>query len=328
MKRRTLQIETRTWPLTEPFVISRGSRTESQALFVSLSEVEHTGRGEACGVRYRGETMESMRAQLESIRGPLEGGVDRAGLQKLLPPGGARNAVDAALWDLEAKRTGRSVWQLAGVERTKPACTAFTIGIRSVAEYETRARELAGQPWIKIKVNAEEPVAAIAAVRGAAPRARLVVDPNQAWSLAQLVELAPRLAELKVDLLEQPIPGDDDAGLEDIELPLPLCADEPARTAEDVPRLAKRYDFVNIKLDKCGGLTAGLELAAAARAAGMRLMVGCMVDSSLAIAPALVVAQLCEVVDLDGPWLLAQDWPGGVQYRDGEIVGPAPGFWG
>ncbi|HKU15306.1 MAG TPA: N-acetyl-D-Glu racemase DgcA [Steroidobacteraceae bacterium] len=326
--RHELSIQTRVWPLREPFVISRGSQTTCEAIVVQLSAAGYAGRGEAVGVDYHGETIDSMRAQIEGVRNALERGVDRRELLGILPAGGARNAVDAALWDLEAKRTGSSVWQLAGIAQPRRIATCETIGIRSIPEYEKRARELARYDWIKIKVSHEQPLEAVAAVRRAAPAAHLVVDANQAWSIEQLQELAPALAQLRVDLLEQPISERDGDRLANLDLPVPVCADEPANTAEDLPQLVGRYDFVNIKLDKSGGLTAGLEFAQAARAAGMRLMVGCMVGGSVAMAPGMVLAQLCEIADLDGPLLQAEDWPDGIEYHDGMMSLPSRALWG
>lgn len=323
-----LSIETRVWPLREPFVIARSTHTTTEVIVVGLSAGGHVGRGEAVGVDYHGETLESMRKQIEAVRGTIERGIDRGQLLELLPPGGARNALDAALWDLEAKRTGTSVWELAGIARPRPISTCITIGIRSVAEYEARARELTRYEWIKIKVSADNPLEAVTAVRRAAPNARLVVDANQSWSVAALQRLAPALARLGVDLLEQPVRESDGPKLANLELPVPVCADEPANTVEDLPRLIDCYDFVNIKLDKSGGLTAALDLAHAARAAGMHLMVGCMVGGSLAMAPAMVVAQLCEIADLDGPLLQAEDWPDGIDYRDGVMSLPPRALWG
>jgi L-alanine-DL-glutamate epimerase-like enolase superfamily enzyme len=269
-----------------------------------------------------------MRAQIESLRPVIERGVDRSGLLKILPAGGARNALDAALWDLEAKRTGRSVWELAGIARPRTIATCVTIGIRSIAEYEARARALVRYEWIKIKVSDDRPLEAVAAVRRAAPAAHLVVDANQSWSVATLQRLAPALAELHVDLIEQPVAENEDGPLSNLKLPVPICADEPANTAADLPRLIGRYDFVNIKLDKSGGLTAALDFAQAARAAGLRLMVGCMVGGSLAMAPGMVLAQMCEIADLDGPLLQAEDWPDGIEYRDGVMSLPSRKLWG
>ncbi|HKS59121.1 MAG TPA: N-acetyl-D-Glu racemase DgcA [Steroidobacteraceae bacterium] len=323
-----LSIQTRVWPLREPFVISRSSHTTCEVIVVQLAAAGHVGRGEAVGVDYHGETIDSMRAQIESVRSTIERGIDRRELLTILPAGGARNAVDAALWDLEAKQTGTSVWALAGIAQPRTISTCETIGIRAIAEYEARARALSRYEWIKVKVSAERPLEAVEAVRRGAPQARLVVDANQAWSVQTLQKLAPALAELRVDLLEQPVPVDEDAPLANLDLPVAVCADEPANTVEDLPRLTDRYDFVNIKLDKSGGLTAALELAHAARAAGMQLMVGCMVGGSLAMAPGMVLAQLCEIADLDGPLLQAEDWPDGIVYRDGVMSLPSRKLWG
>jgi L-alanine-DL-glutamate epimerase and related enzymes of enolase superfamily len=323
-----LSINTRVWPLREPFVISRSSQTTCEVIVVHLAAGGQVGRGEAVGVDYHGETIDSMREQIEGVRPVIERGIDRRELLEILPAGGARNALDAALWDLEAKRTGTSVWELAGIAQPRTISTCETIGIRSIAEYEARARTLARYEWIKIKVSDDKPLEAVAAVRRGAPTAHLVVDANQAWSVETLQKLAPALAQLRVDLLEQPVRVTDDAPLARLDLQVPICADEPANTVEDLPRLVDRYDFVNIKLDKSGGLTAALAFAHAARAAGMRLMVGCMVGGSLAMAPAMVVAQLCEIADLDGPLLQAEDWPDGIEYRDGVMSLPSRKLWG
>jgi L-alanine-DL-glutamate epimerase-like enolase superfamily enzyme len=323
-----LSIDTRIWPLREPFVISRSSQTTCEVIVVQLAAGGHVGRGEAVGVDYHGETIDSMREQIEGVRAVVERGINRRELLEILPAGGARNALDAALWDLEAKQSGKSVWELAGIARPRTISTCETIGIRPIAEYEARARALARYEWIKIKVSDDKPLEAVAAVRRGAPAAHLVVDANQAWSIETLQKLAPALAQLRVDLLEQPVRVTDDAPLARLDLPVPVCADEPANTVEDLPRLVDRYDFVNIKLDKSGGLTAALDFAHAARAAGMRLMVGCMVGGSLAMAPGMVVAQLCEIADLDGPLLQAEDWPDGIEYRDGVMSLPSRKLWG
>jgi L-Ala-D/L-Glu epimerase / N-acetyl-D-glutamate racemase len=325
---RKLRIERRVWALREPFVTSRGAETDCPVIVAHLEEGGSTGRGEAVGVDYHGETLDSLTAQVEAVRSQVEGGSGRRDLLSLLPPGGARNALDAALWDLEAKQSGRSAWDLAGVGAPRPIATTVTIGIRSLEGYEARARSLTNHPWIKVKVSADNPVDAVAAVRRGAPSARLVVDANQAWGVDLLRSVAPRLADLRVDLLEQPVSIEDGEALGGLDLPIPVCADEAANTVDDLPGLVESYEFVNIKLDKSGGLTAGLELAHAARAAGLRLMVGCMVGGSLAMAPAMVLAQLCEVADLDGPLLQADDWPDGIEYRDGVMTPPSPRLWG
>ncbi|WP_175597052.1 N-acetyl-D-Glu racemase DgcA [Peristeroidobacter soli] len=324
-----LTVQTKYWKLSEPFVIARGTYTTSDVIIVELQDGPHIGRGEAAGVDYHGETPDSMVAQVEAVRGKIEAGVTRAELLKLLPIGGARNALDAALWDLEAKRTGRRAWDLAGVGNTREIASAMTIGIRSIEGYEKAARGLGHYRWIKIKVNNDDPLGCIEAVRRGAPNSRLIVDANQAWDVPTLYSLGPQLAKLRVDLLEQPVKVGGDKDLELGRSPIPVCADESIDTIEDLQYLKTRYEFVNIKLDKTGGLTAALELAHAARAEGMRLMVGCMVTGSVGMAPGMVLAQLCEVVDLDGPLLQAEDWENPIQYdRTGVMSWPSPKLWG
>lgn len=324
---RRLTVEKKSWPLKEPFVIARGVQTACEVILTRIESGGHLGRGEAAGVDYYGETPATMLAQIESIRGRIEAGIDRRELLKLLPAGGARNALDAAMWDLEAKQAGVSVWQLAGMQ-PRPVTTAVTIGIRTLDAYERSARALSAHPWLKIKVSADRPLDAVEAVRRAAPRARLIVDANQAWSVSLLQSLARDLLDLRVDLLEQPVPVRDDEGLANLDFPIPVCADEAADSALDLPRLTGRYGFINIKLDKTGGLTAALDFAAAAHAAGFRLMAGCMVGGSIAMAPAMVLAQLCEVADLDGPLLQAEDWPDGIVYDNGVMSLPSRALWG
>ncbi|HEY5758684.1 MAG TPA: N-acetyl-D-Glu racemase DgcA [Steroidobacter sp.] len=324
-----LTVQTKYWKLREPFVIARGTYTTSDVIIVELQDGPHVGRGEAAGVDYHGETPDSMVAQVEAVRSKIEAGITRAELLKLLPIGGARNALDAALWDLEAKRTGRRAWDLAGVGNTREVASAMTIGIRSIEGYEKAARGLTHYRWIKIKVNNEDPLACIEAVRRGSPNSRLIVDANQAWDVPTLYKLGPQLAKLRVDLLEQPVKVGGDQDLELGRSPIPVCADESIDTIDDLQYLKSRYEFVNIKLDKTGGLTAALELANAARAEGMRLMVGCMVTGSVGMAPGMVLAQLCEVVDLDGPLLQGEDWENPIQYdKTGVMSWPSPKLWG
>ena len=257
----------------------------------------------------------------------IEAGASRAELQSLLPAGGARNALDAALWDLEAKQSGVPVWQRAGVG-SKPVASVCTIGIRSIEEYERRARELASYRWLKIKVKRIGPLDAVAAVRRGAPAARLVVDPNQAWDLRTLHALAPRSSSCASMCSSSPCRSTRATSWSPASVRFQSAPMRRSILSADLPRVQGRYDFVNIKLDKTGGLTAALELAHAARAAGMRLMVGCMNAGSVAMAPGMVVAQLCEVVDLDGPLLQAEDWPDGIVYEDGVMAWPSPRLWG
>ena len=325
---RDLVARAHAWKLKEPFAIARGVRSEARVVVVEVRAGGRVGLGEAAGVAYRGESPESMLAQIETARPAIERGCDRAELMRLLPAGGARHALDAALWDLEAKRTGVPVWKRAGLARWKPVDSAITIGIRSVDAYEEAAGKYASHAWLKVKVAGGSPVAAIAAVRRGAPHARLIVDANQSWSVDELCAYVPELQVHGVDLIEQPVAAGADAGLAGYSGGIPLCADESLSTADDLAELAGRYRFVNIKLDKVGGLTAGLELARAARARGFRLMVGCMLGGSVSVAPGFVLAQLCEVCDLDGPWLQAEDWPEGIVYRHGRMSPPAPTLWG
>lgn len=325
---RKLLARAHTWKLKEPFAISRGVRSEARVVIVELHENGKAGLGEACGVPYHGETPETMLAQIEQARPGIEAGCDRRELLDVLPAGGARHAVDAALWDLEAKLTGVPVWQRAAAPRWEPIESAVTVAIRDIDAYETAARERAAFPWLKVKVGRGSPLAAIAAVRRGAPHARLIVDANQAWTMEELREYAPQLQPLRVDLLEQPLTAGTDIDLAGYASPIPLCADESLSTQSDLSGLIGRYQFVNIKLDKIGGLTAALELAHAARAAGFRLMVGCMLGGSVSVSPGMVLAQQCDVCDLDGPWLQAEDWPHGIVYRDGRMSLPEPALWG
>lgn len=324
-----LAVHPHVWPLRETFAICRESREHAHVVIVELRDADgNVGRGEAGGVRYRGETSESMVEQVECVREHIEAGCDRRQLLALLPEGGARHAVDAALWDLEATRTGVRVWKRAGFETWRPVSSAATLGIRSLAAYESGARSLADFDWIKIKLGSGDPMQAVSAVRRGASGSRLLVDPNQAWSVEELKEHLPGLVRAGVSLIEQPVPAEEDAGLAGWQSPIPLCADESFSTAADLQRVRSRYQFVNIKLDKVGGLTAGLDLAARARAAGLRLMVGCMLGGSVSVAPGMVLAQCCDVCDLDGPLLQLTDWEHGIAYEKGVMSEPWPSLWG
>jgi L-alanine-DL-glutamate epimerase-like enolase superfamily enzyme len=326
--KRTLKVYAKSWPMREPFVIARGTQTTADVVVVEVDEHGVSGRGEAAGVSYAGETAQTLVAQIEAVREAIEQGADRTALLGLLTGGGARCAVDAALWDLEARQTGVRAWARAGVGRGDAITTAITIGIREIAGYEKAAQDLADHPWIKVKVNRADPLGAVHAVRRAAPRARLIVDANQAWTVDDLKRLMPELLTLKVDLLEQPVKVGEDDELQGYDSPIPLCADESVQSLADLPGLRGRYPFINIKLEKTGGLTAALELARRAREQGFRLMSGCMCGGSLAMAPAMVLGQLCEINDLDGPMLQSDDWAGGIVYTRGVMAPPWPAFWG
>lgn len=327
--RYTLTHEPRTWQLREPFAISRGVKSEAETLIVTLVDNKgRRGRGEASGVPYLAETTETMAAQIDAVRSPIEAGVTRAQLLSLLPAGGARCGVDSALWDLEAKSRGISVFELAAIAAPIAVTTVYSIGIRSPEAYEASARERSSYPVLKLKVGQDDPLSLIAAARRGAPDAKFIVDPNQAWTVKTLKKLAPALVELGVVLLEQPIPAGTEAELDGYRCPVSLCADELVQDIADLDKAKGRFEFVNIKLDKTGGLTEALHLADVARAAGFKLMVGCMGGSSLSMAPALVLAQQCAFVDLDGPLFLSSDWPDGLVYKDGQIQLPGAGFWG
>ena len=286
------------------------------------------GRGESVPYGRYGETVASVRAQIESVRGAVEAGADRQALQGLLAAGAARNALDCALWDLEAKAAGRRAWTLAGRERLDPVKTCFTISLAAPEAMAEAARTHARWPMLKLKIGAPDHLDRVEAVRQAAPRARLVVDANESLSFDDLVHLAPEFARLDVMLLEQPLPAGDDAALEGYAGPVLLCADESLHTRVELTACAGRYGAVNIKLDKAGGLTEALALKAEALALGLEIMAGCMVATSLAMAPALLVAQGARFVDLDGPLLLARDREPGLSFVGPMIEPPSAGLWG
>jgi L-alanine-DL-glutamate epimerase-like enolase superfamily enzyme len=316
--------------LIEPFVIARHVYTEANVVSVELSAGGAVGRGEAAGVDYLGDTPPVMLKQLEALAAQLDAGLmlDRSVLQGQLPAGGARNAVDCALWDLEAKLTGVSVAVRTGLAPLRPIETFVTLGMDTPAAVGVKAARWAAEfPALKVKLGDRQDIARLEAIRLAAPRCRLIADANQGWTLGQLNDRAPHLAALGVELLEQPLPVGADDELFDYRGAAPLCADESFDDRADLDRIVGRYAFCNIKLDKCGGLTEALALMDAARARGLRLMVGCMEGTSLGIAPALLVAQGCEVVDLDCPIQLVSDIAGGFGYRDATLR-PGPALWG
>ncbi len=327
MKRRVAN-HLESWRSRIPFRISRHSWNDFPCVVCEIEEQGRIGRGEALGVYYLGETQETMLADLDSIASQLEAGAGRQDLLAILPPGGARSAADAALWDLEAKLSGVSAWQNAGV-LPEPVETVFTIGLEAEPEeMGARAAEAASLSLFKIKLNADRPIERVAAIRAARPDARLVVDVNEAWDFAILTAVAPALAEFGVSMIEQPLKRGADIELADYDSPLPLCADESCQHLGELAQIASGYSMINIKLDKCGGLTHGLELAAAARTLGLGVMVGCMGGTSLCMAPMHVLAQRADFVDIDGPLLLKKDRPGGFVYEGGIVTLPERSFWG
>lgn len=310
--------------LAHVFTISRGSRSEAQVLTVHLNDGGVSGRGECVPYARYGETLESVAAQIEGLPKTF----DRARLQDLLPAGAARNAVDCALWDLEAKRAGKRVWELAGLPEPKPEITAYTLSLDTPDAMREQAAKHAHRPLLKIKLGTPDDMERVEAVRAGAPKSRIIVDANEGWSAEVYAELAPHLVRLGVSLVEQPLPAGDDEALRGIERPLPVCADESCHDRDSLPGLKGKYDVVNIKLDKTGGLTEALALRDAAKADGYKVMVGCMVGSSLAMAPAVLVAQGALVTDLDGPLLLAEDRDEGLTFDEAGVHPPKAALWG
>ncbi|MGI9200087.1 MAG: dipeptide epimerase [Woeseiaceae bacterium] len=325
---RKVSVHLENWMALIPFRIARDVCHDFPSVVCELEQDGAIGRGEGLGVDYLGENQESMLAQIDSISDQLAAGAGREELLRLLPPGGARCAVDAALWDLEAQIAGTSAWANAGVTED-PVETVFTIGLEAEPE-EMGARAAAADSLtlFKVKLNNDRPVERIAAIRAAKPDARLVVDVNEGWEFDQLVEVAPMLAEYGVSMIEQPLRRGHDQELRNYESPLPLCADESIQHAGELDEIADRYQMINIKLDKTGGLTHGLELAAAAREKDLGIMIGCMGGTSLSMAPMHVIAHVADFVDIDGPLLLKNDRAGGFIYDKGMVSLPARRFWG
>jgi L-alanine-DL-glutamate epimerase-like enolase superfamily enzyme len=323
-----LSIHTESWPAARPFRITGHEWNSFDPVVVELSRDGVVGRGEGYGVYYANETAASMAAELERVADHVVAGIDRIGFQSLLPPGGARNAIDCAFWDLEAKSSGRSIWELTGV-KPRVLETVYTIGIESTPEaMAEHAASAASQPLLKVKLDGHQPLERIRAIRQARPDARIVVDANQGWNFEQLKSLAPAFADLGVQMIEQPLPRGGDAALEGYRSPVPLCADESCVHLGELDQAARRYQMVNIKLDKTGGLTHALELARAARDRGLGLMVGSMCGTSLAMAPTFVVGCLCDFVDIDGPLLMKRDRIPGMRYDGGSVQPPGPEVWG
>jgi len=316
------------WEMKTPFRITGSVWTNSRSLVVHLGQHGHIGRGEAQGVYYLDETADSILGQVEAVADTIRKGISREALQDLLPPGGARNALDCALWDLECKLTGKTIWQLTGIN-PRPVTTVFTIGLEATAEeMAAKAAAAVDAPVLKIKLDGHQPYEKLAAIRAARPDAQLVVDANQGWNFEQLKEVLPKCAKLNLGMIEQALPRGGDAELEGFESPITLAADESCLHTGELEQAARRYGMINIKLDKTGGLTEALALAKAARAKGCKLMIGNMMGTSLSMAPSFVVAQLCDFVDLDGPLLLKHDHLNGLQYNKGQVEVFSPSFWG
>jgi L-Ala-D/L-Glu epimerase / N-acetyl-D-glutamate racemase len=315
------------WPLKEVFRISRGSRTEARVVVVTVNDGENAGRGEGVPITRYSQTIDSVLAEIESIKSVRD--LDRDKLQHLLPPGAARNALDCALWDLEAKRSGKRAWELANIPIVPKVETSFTISLDTPDKMAAAAKVAANSPLLKLKLGGDNlDLARIEAVHEAAPMARLLIDANESWSPVHYRKIAPVLKQLDVELIEQPFPANADEVLETLDHPVPVCADESCHTSADLPRLKNRYEMVNVKLDKTGGLTEALLLTEAARESGFKLLIGCMVCTSLGIAPARLLASAADWIDLDGALLLARDREHPMPYTNGRMGIPPRELWG
>ncbi len=325
----TLKIEANEeiWPLHHPFRISRGSRIEAQVVVVTIRDGEHVGRGECVPIKRYIQSVASVLAQIESIRDVSQ--LDCGKLQQLLPPGAARNALDCALWDLEAKRSGKRVWELANLQIVEQVATSFTISLDTPERMADAAAAAAELPILKLKLNGDQSdLTRVESVRAAAPKARLLIDANESWSPRHYQSIVPALSDLGVEMIEQPFRAANDDVLQTLDHPIPVCADESCHTTGDLRRVENRYEAINVKLDKTGGLTEALHLCEGGRENGFKLLIGCMVCTSLSIAPARLLAGNANWVDLDGPLLLARDREHGLCYRNGRIGTPACELWG
>ena len=326
---RTLTVFGETFPLHTPFRISRGVKTAAEVVTVTIGQDGMTGRGESVPYPRYGESVASTIAAIEAGRAAIEQGLSRQDLLHLMPAGAARNAIDCALWDLELRLAGSDFAAALDLARPlRPIVTAMTISLDTPDTMARAAAALADAPLLKVKVDRSDPAALLAAVRAAAPQPRMIVDPNESWTIDEVRDLQGLMTDLRVDLLEQPLPADADDDLIGFRSAIPIAADESVHVAADLDALPDGYAVVNIKLDKAGGLTAALDLAAAARQRGLGVMTGCMICSSLSIAPAWAIAAKSDFADLDGPLWLAEDRTGGVSGANGLLLPPQPGFWG
>lgn len=313
-----------TFPLANVFTISRGAKTHAHVVRIEVSDGDITGQGECVPYGRYGESVESVQELLAKLPSDLT----RNALQEIMPAGAARNAIDCALWDLEAKQTGKAVWQLAGLAEPKELTTAYTLSLESADEMRENAKKNSFRPLLKLKLGTPDDLPRLQAVREGAPDSQIMVDANEGWSLQDLSALQPHLEELGIALVEQPLPEADDSGLIGNTFTMPICADESSHTSDGLEELRTKYDIVNIKLDKTGGLTEALKMKAKAEELGFGIFVGCMVGSSLGMAPASLVAQGASFVDLDGPLLLAEDRPHGIRYEGSTMHPPLSGLWG
>lgn len=319
-----IEVKVESWPLAEPFTIARGTKTHAEVVTVSLERNGKIGRGECVPYSRYQESTESVIRQIQSLPEAL----DRNKLQELLPPGAARNAVDCALWDLEAKMKGKRVWEIAGLPAPQPEITAFTLSLDMPERMLAAARRHAGRPLLKIKLGTPDDMPRLEAVRKGAPRSQIIIDANEGWTAEEYKELAPHLIKLGVAMVEQPLPAGEDELLAEMDRKLPVCADESCHDRNSLPDLKGKYDMVNIKLDKTGGLTEALALRREAIQQNFEIMTGCMVGTSLAMAPAVLVAQGSAFTDLDGPLLLSEDRPFPLHFDEKGVHPPRPELWG
>ncbi|KAA0972607.1 dipeptide epimerase [Aureimonas fodinaquatilis] len=325
---RRLSVTVERFPLISAFTISRGSKTEAVVVKVSISDEYGSGHGECVPYSRYGETVESVVQSIELMRTGIESGASRRSLAQDMAAGAARNALDCALWDLEAKSNGTNIEQLLGVLPARPVDTAYTISLDTPAAMAANASKMAHRTVLKIKVGGENDADRMRAVRAAARNTRLIIDANEGWTPDNIRQNMRAAAAIHASLVEQPLPAGQDDLLARIPHPVPICADESVHQTRDLDKLCGRYDYVNLKLDKTGGLTEGLEFMTYARKLGFGVMVGCMVGTSLAMAPALILAQDADFVDLDGPLLLAKDRPNGLFYGPSTVSPPEPALWG
>ena len=319
-----IQAKVEIFPLAHVFRISRGARTQAEVVTVTIEKDGVKGRGECVPYARYDETLESVIEQVES----LSADIDRETLQDTLPPGAARNAVDCALWDFECKKRDQRIWKIAGIQVPEQKITAYTLSLDEPENMFKQAEKNSDRPLLKIKLGTPNDMPRLEAVRKGAPKSEIIVDANEGWNAELYSQLAPELVRLGVKLVEQPLPADNDDDLIGLPRPLPICADESCHDRKSLEKLIGKYDFVNIKLDKTGGLTEALQLKNKALEAGFKIMVGCMVGSSLAMAPATLIAQNATFVDLDGPLLLAQDRQNGLLYNESWVHPPVKDFWG
>lgn len=323
-----LTVSVESWPIAGEFTISRGTKTAAVVVVAEIRDGAIVGRGECVPYARYGETVDAVRDTIAGLSDKIAQGLSSSDLADAMPAGAARNALDCALWDLEAKRAGKPAWTLAGLDTPQPLITAYTLSLGTPDAMHEAARKAAHRPLLKVKLGGDGDMERISAVRDGAPKSRLILDANEAWATSDIERLLAASADAGVELVEQPLPADADEVLADIARPVVVCADESVHDRASLTGLSARYDAVNIKLDKAGGLTEALAMSAAARAEGMKVMVGCMLATSLAMAPALLVAQGAEWVDLDGPLLLAKDREPGLNYDGSKVYPPDPALWG